>query len=115
MTLIGEGYLVCDSCGKMMKMKDASNFIKVGIAYHLCINCRELQKRSRCDTSFISINLTQIAKRLYTRGLNVIPFKITGGKKIPIVKSWGKWQHERQSRREFEELDWEAADAVGIV
>lgn len=115
MTLIGEGYAVCDFCGKIIRAENICCIVKSGITHHLCINCKELQEKSEHESGSIALNLTLVAKRLYTRGLNVIPFKITGGKKIPIVKSWGKWQHERQSRREFEELDWEAADAVGIV
>lgn len=63
----------------------------------------------------LTLNLPNIAKRLFTRGVNVIPFKFIDNRKVPLVKSWGAWQESRQTRDEFESLNFEGADAVGIV
>ncbi|MEM3908022.1 MAG: hypothetical protein QXZ17_14390, partial [Nitrososphaerota archaeon] len=115
MTLLGEGDASCDSCGRMMKTSDMITVTKHDVIHHLCSKCAELQGAGNRNGNLITLDLAQIAKRLYTRGLNVIPFKILEGRKIPLVKNWKKWQHERQLREEFETLDWSKADAIGIV
>jgi len=63
----------------------------------------------------LTLDLFRVAKRLYTRGLNVIPFKFTKDGKRPLVKSWKAWQYRRQTRDEFESLNWSEAEAIGIV
>lgn len=115
MTLLGEGDASCDSCGRMMKTSDMITVTKHDVIHHLCSKCAELQGAGNRNGNLITLDLAQIAKRLYTRGLNVIPFKILEGRKIPLVKNWKKWQHERQLREEFETFDWSKADAIGIV
>lgn len=63
----------------------------------------------------ITLDLFRVAKKLYTRGFNVIPFKLTADEKRPLVRSWKVWQSRRQTREEFESLNWLKADAVGII
>ena len=110
MTLLGEGDIVCDVCGVMLKAEDAITVVKGGLVQHLCPRCSNLG-----DVNEVALDVFKVAKRLFTRGLNVIPFKLVNDRKIPLVKSWKIWQSKRQTREEFERLNWAEADAVGIV
>ncbi|MBS7647956.1 hypothetical protein KEJ24_09020 [Candidatus Bathyarchaeota archaeon] len=63
--------------------------------------------------------LKEAAKAFWLQGFNVVPFRYVyeGGefRKRPLVDSWQKWQMQRQTLEEFENLNWNDADAFGII
>ena len=66
----------------------------------------------------IQVEVAEIAKKLHQLGYNVIPFKIHGeeDRKHPLgLREWRQWQDRRQTLEEFNGLNWNLADGVGVV
>ncbi|MEM2281867.1 MAG: hypothetical protein QXZ68_07815, partial [Candidatus Bathyarchaeia archaeon] len=64
-------------------------------------------------------NLSEGAKTFWLQGFNIVPFRYihedSEVKKRPLVDSWQRWQTQRQTLPEFEGLNWDDADAFGVV
>ncbi|MEM2189624.1 MAG: bifunctional DNA primase/polymerase, partial [Nitrososphaerota archaeon] len=65
------------------------------------------------------MSLAEAARKYYDAGLNVVPVKIyrdAGGKwiKKPIM-DYSDLHHRRQTREEFQCIDWSAADGIALI
>jgi len=65
------------------------------------------------------MSLAEAARKYYDVGLNVVPVKIyrdAGGKwiKKPIM-DYSDLHHRRQTREEFQCIDWSAADGIALI
>lgn len=62
------------------------------------------------DATSKTDELKSAAKKYFLQGLNIIPLK---GKQ-PLVK-WTKWQNQKQTKKEFENLPWKTADSFALI
>src|SRR4030042_4710862 len=72
-------------------------------------------EKAKTMTKDFSQILKDSANGWFLRGFNIVPFLVKEKTKTPLVPSWKSWETQKQTREEFEGLDWCAANAYAIV
>jgi replicative DNA helicase len=54
----------------------------------------------------------QLAQSYHSLGLNVLPI---GAEKRPIVDTWDRWKHERQTADDVGAFAWDDAKGIGVI